>query len=99
MNGEVAEPPSRKKKLRRNSLGSQQGVIAEMTRLYRKVKAGELDADEGRSRVWMLERIGLRLEAVALEELHSKLELIAAMAAGTVVHGQPITDRRLIASH
>jgi hypothetical protein len=29
----------------------------EMTRLNRQVKAGKLDADEGRSRVWMLERI------------------------------------------
>ena len=91
MDGEIVEAPSRKKKLRRNPLGSQTGIIAEMTRLYRRVKAGKLDADEGRARVWMLERIGLRLEALALEKIEAQLE---RLGGGRVIYdGHEINDQ------
>ena len=94
-------PTLRKKKRRNNPLGSQSGIIGEMTRLYRKVKAGKLDAHEGRSHVWMLERIGLRLEALALERIEANLQNLAdAQAAQTErLYGQQSTDRQLIAAH
>ena len=103
MNEEVAGPTPNAKKRRKNPLASQKGIIAEMTRLYRAASRGKVPAEEARSRVWMLDRIGLRLEALALEESHVKLGELAATAAGMtngqVAYGQPITDRRLIAAH
>jgi hypothetical protein len=47
----------------------------------------------------MLERIGQRLEVIALEELHSKLGELSTMAAnGQVINGESVSDRNLIAA-
>ena len=75
---------------------------AEMARIYRLVGRRKIPSDEARSRVWMLERIGQRLEAVALEDLHTKLGELAVVAAnarnGQVANGES-RELRLLTAH
>lgn len=42
---------------RRDHLTSLAGIIAEMGRIYRRMRAGKLDATEAQKRVWVLERM------------------------------------------
>jgi hypothetical protein len=71
----------------------------EMARLYRAAGRGQLSHEEARSHIWMLERIGQRLEVIALEELHSKLGELSTMASnGQVINGESVSDRNLIAA-
>jgi hypothetical protein len=51
-----------------------------VAKLDRSVARGKLNPEIGRARIWMLERSGLQLEAIALEKLHDKLDALAAMA-------------------
>jgi hypothetical protein len=51
-----------------------------VAKLYRSVARGKLNPEIGRTGIWMLERSGLQLEAIALEKLHDKLDALAAMA-------------------
>ena len=68
-----------------------------MTRLYRKAKAGKIDAAEARSHCWMLERIGMRLEALALEKIEAQLE---RLGGGRVIYeGHEIDNRPAIEAH
>jgi hypothetical protein len=53
-----------------------------VAKLYRSVLHGKLNPGIGRARIWMLERSGLRLEAIALEKFHDKLDALAAVAEG-----------------
>jgi hypothetical protein len=53
-----------------------------MGRLYRLARRGKIDVAEARSNIWCLERIGLRLEAQALERIERRL---AELGGGQVV--------------
>jgi hypothetical protein len=47
-----------------------------------------MDAAEARSHVWMLKRIGLRLEALALERIETRLEWTGNEAFAVVTKSQ-----------
>jgi hypothetical protein len=66
----------------RQSLASIGGVVAEMASLYRRMKAGTLDHKEGRSLVWVLDRLRAAVEAEALQRIEAKLDAVAGMAGG-----------------
>jgi hypothetical protein len=66
----------------RQSLASIGGVVSEMASLYRRMKAHELDFKEGRSLVWVLDRLRAAVEAEALQRIEAKLDAVAEMAGG-----------------
>jgi hypothetical protein len=70
------------KRLTRQSLASIGGVVAEMASLYRRMKAGKLDHKDGRSLVWVLDRLRAAVEAEALQRIEAKLDAVAEMAGG-----------------
>jgi hypothetical protein len=70
------------KRLTRHSLASIGGVVAEMASLYRQMKAGTRDHKEGRSLVWVLDRLRAAVEAESLARIEAKLDAVAEMAGG-----------------
>ena len=71
-------PP--KKQRRRNPLASLSGLIAETARVYRKMKAGKIDHEKGRSLVWVLAQQRAMLEARALERIERRLDELSSYA-------------------
>lgn len=61
----------------RNSVESLSGVLGEMARIYREMKAGKRDHAEGRSLVWVLSQLRAGVEAKAIEDLEAKLDKVA----------------------
>ena len=74
------------RKFTRLSLSTIGGVIKEAGAIYRAVKAGKLDHEEGRSLVWMLAQLRTMLESQLLEEMHAKLSQVTQQA-DTREHG------------
>ena len=72
--------PPRKQRLRRDPLASLTGLITESGRVYRKMKAGKLDHDKGRSLVWVLAQMRAMLEAQELEKINARLEELGQVA-------------------
>ena len=70
MNGGRVEiiPPAKERRYKR-PLSTLGGLISETARIYRKMKAGKLDHDVGRSLVWVLAQQRAMLEAEALERI------------------------------
>ena len=90
-NGESKRVPPRGYKSRRSPLATQAGLIAEMTRLYRLARRGKMDPSEARSHIWCLERIGVRLEALVLEKIETRL---AELGGGRVIlNGHEVDDQ------
>jgi hypothetical protein len=84
------EEPARaipRKKRRDTPLVTLPGLIREAARIYRKMKAGKLDHEEGRSLIWSLSQIRPMIEAQRLEEMHARLEELAARAAARSAQG------------
>jgi len=50
-------------KRRRDPLTTLSGLLTEASRVYRKMKAGKLDHDNGRSLVWVLAQMRAMVEA------------------------------------
>jgi hypothetical protein len=68
------------RKIVRLPLTSLSGLIKEAGRVYRRMKDGKMEHEEGRSLVWVLDRIRGMLEAQALERLEAKLDELGAHA-------------------
>lgn len=68
-------------KSRRNPLKSQEGIVAEMARLYRLARRGKLDPHEARSHIWCLEKIGQRLDAITMDRIERRLAEMSGNAA------------------
>ncbi len=74
------EPSSPRKRLRRQPLRSLQGVIAEMTRQYQRMKKGKVDHETGRSLIWSLDKLRSAIEAQELERMTTRLEELQQLA-------------------
>jgi hypothetical protein len=68
------------RKFTRLSLSTIGGVIKEAGAIYRAVKSGKLDHEQGRSLVWMLAQLRTMLEGQLLEEMHAKLSQVSQQA-------------------
>jgi hypothetical protein len=82
----------------RQSLASIGGVVAEMASLYRRMKSGALDHKDGRSLVWVLDRLRAAVEAEALQRIEAKLDAVADIAGG-YPDGIEKHDRQALALH
>jgi len=65
---------------RRDPLTSLSGLLTEASRVYRKMKAGQLDHETGRSLVWCLGQMRGMVEARHLEQIEVKLNELQATA-------------------
>lgn len=61
-------------KVRTPSLTTSAGVLREMARVYREVRAGRLESTEGTRRVYILDRMAKVIEVALLEERLAALE-------------------------
>jgi hypothetical protein len=61
----------------RHALDSLPGVIKETCKVYREMRADQLDHMKGRSLVWVLSILRAALETQALERLEQRLEELA----------------------
>lgn len=61
-------------KVRTPSLTTSAGILREMARVYRAVRAGQLASDEGTRRVYILDRMAKVIETAILEERVAQLE-------------------------
>ena len=88
--------PSRTIKRRRDPLGTLSGLLAETSRIYRKMKAGKLDDQAGRSLVWVLGQMRAMVETQHLERIEAKLNQLQATAEsrGLITGGHDSADRQ-----
>ena len=66
-----------KRSLIRQPLHTLGGIIAEACRIYRQMRDGKLEHQEGRSLVWCLGQMRAMVETAALERLEQRLEELA----------------------
>jgi hypothetical protein len=75
-------------KRRRDPLTSLSGLLTEASRVYRRMKAGKLDHEKGRSLVWVLAQMRAMVEAQHLERIEAKLNHLndAAQSRGLLTY-------------
>jgi hypothetical protein len=61
----------------RNPLATLGGLTHEAVRIYRKMKAGKMDHNEGRSLMWVWSQMRSMVEAQALENIERRLAQLA----------------------
>jgi hypothetical protein len=76
----------------RFALDSLPGVIKEICKVYREMRADQLDHMKGRSLVWVLSMLRAALEAQTLERLEQRLDELAPSVEGKS-HGNALSDR------
>ena len=75
MNNHRKPPPARHgRSAPRAPLATLSGILNEMAKVYRRMKAAELPHNEGRSLVWVLGQMRAAAEALELERLHGRLD-------------------------
>jgi hypothetical protein len=70
--------------------------MKEAGRVYRRMKDGKMEHEQGRSLVWVLAQIKAMLEAQHLERIEGRLNELAAAAqgrGGLIGHGDSGADR------
>jgi hypothetical protein len=70
----------------RYALDTMPGVIKEICKVYREMRAEQLDHVQGRSLVWVLSMLRAALETQSLERLEQRLEELAPSIEGKA-HG------------
>lgn len=73
-------------KRRREPLTSLSGLLTEASRIYRKMRAGQLDHETGRSLVWCLGQMRGMVEARHLERIEGK------ESRGLITYGHDSAD-------
>lgn len=68
------------RKITRHPLTSPAGCIAEIARVYRHYKAGRIEPEVARTRVYVLDKLRAGLEAQALGELQERLDELEVRA-------------------
>jgi hypothetical protein len=88
-------------KRRRDPLTTLSGLLTEASRIYRRMKGGKLDHDEGRSLVWVLSQMRSMVEARHLEGIETKLSQLQATAEsrGLISHGHDGAGAQARGSH
>jgi hypothetical protein len=90
------EQEGSKRSLVRQPLHTLAGLITEACRVYRQMRAGKLDHQEGRSLVWCLGQMRAMVETQSLERLEQRLEELAPSIEGRGtghVAGRPSQSR------
>ena len=82
----------------RYSLDTLQGVIKETCKVYREMRADEMDHAKGRSLVWVLAQLRAALETQTLERLEQRLEELTPQSEGTR-RGYTSSDRPSRSAH
>jgi hypothetical protein len=79
---------------RRDPLTTLLGLLTEASRIYRKMKAGQLDHEKGRSLVWVLAQMRSMVETQHLERIEGKLNELHATAEsrGLITNGHDSAD-------
>jgi hypothetical protein len=84
----------------RQPLTSLGGLIAEAAKVYRLMRTGKLDHEQGRSLVWVLSQIRPMLEAQMLERIEAKLDAMAAAAPQPrTINGHTSSNLPALAAH
>jgi hypothetical protein len=89
---------SGKRSLIRRPLDTLAGIIAEACRVYRQMRDGKLDHQQGRSLVWCLSQMRGMVETQALERLEQRLEELAPSIEGKA-HGHTTASRPSGSTH
>jgi hypothetical protein len=91
---EITKATPRIIRRRRDPLSSLSGLLAEGSRVYRKMKAGQLDHEAGRSLIWALTQLRGLVEARHLERIEVKLNELQATAEnrGLIIDGHDSAD-------
>ena len=99
--GEKALPQSKPKRRGRDPLSTLAGLRQRACRIFRKVEAGKLSHEIGRSLIWQLAQIRPMLEAESLERIEARLEQLAnpTRSRGLELHGHESAVRPLITAH
>ena len=82
----------------RHALDTLPGVIKETCKVYREMRADQLDHMKGRSLVWVLSMLRAALETQTLERLEQRLEEIAPTIEGRN-HGHQSANRPTRTAH
>ena len=82
----------------RHALDTLPGVIKETCKVYREMRADQLDHMKGRSLVWVLSILRAALETQTLENLERRLEELAPSIEGRN-HGFTNTNRPAARPH
>jgi hypothetical protein len=96
--GEEANQETGKRSLIRRPLDTLAGIIAEACRVYRQMRDGKLDHQQGRSLVWCLSQMRGMVETQALERLEQRLEELAPSIEGKA-HGHATANRQTQSTH
>jgi hypothetical protein len=94
----VADSEDGKRSRIRFALDTLPGVIKETCRVYREMRADQLDHGKGRSLVWVLAQLRAALETQALERLEQRLEELAPAIEGKA-HGYTSANRPSRSAH
>lgn len=78
---------------RRVKLDNLGAVVGEMARIYREMRAGKVEHQEGRSFVWVLDKLRSGLEAQALERIEERLMQLEGGNSARIINGHAITDQ------
>lgn len=78
----IASPPSPLKVSPRLRLDNGPMVRREIVKLYRGMKAGEIDIVKGAKLVWTLEVLGRMIERETVEKLAERLDAVEAHGVG-----------------
>jgi len=90
--GTEADQETGKRSLIRHPLHTLGGIIAEACRVYRQMRDGKLDHQEGRSLVWCLGQMRAMVETQALERLEQRLDELSPSIEGKS-HGHATANR------
>jgi hypothetical protein len=82
----------------RFALDTLPGVIKETCKVYREMRADQLDHMKGRSLVWVLSMLRAALETQSLERLEARLEELAPSIEGKN-NGYPTAARQTSRTH
>jgi hypothetical protein len=94
--GATDEPE--KRSLVRHPLHTLAGLISEGARVYRQMRDGKMDHQQGRSLVWVLGQLRAMVETQALERLEQRLEELAPSIEGKT-HGHTTASRPSGSTH
>jgi hypothetical protein len=94
-----ADQETGKRSLIRQPLHTLGGIIAEACRVYRQMRDGKLDHQQGRSLVWCLGQMRAMVETQALERLEQRLEELAPSIEGKAQHGHTTASRPSGSTH
>ena len=89
----------KKRTLVRHSLGTLAGIISEGSRVYRLMRDGGIDHQQGRSLVWVLSQLRAMVETQALERLEARLEELAPDIQGKSSRGHTTANRPSGSTH